>query len=145
MVAIGIVAILASVAIPSYNAYMIRAHVAELFEFGSAAKTAVTAIIQDNGFTSTSAMQSASPNPIASLASNYSVSSTSNLASLVIQSSSSNNGTIYIVGAAPTQGVAFKLIPTVNGDGSVSWACNGCTGTPTQYLPAACASNTTCP
>lgn len=129
MIVIAIIGILAAIAIPAYQDYISRAHVAEGIQLASAAKTGVAEYYVTRG-------QWPSNNTDAGIAPANQISGTwtasvtvnANVITIAYNGIDSNlqNGTVTLTGAAS--------------QGSISWACaNGSAATDiTRYLPANC-------
>lgn len=136
MIVVAIIAILAAIALPAYQDYLIRARVSEGLALAASAKTAVAenaanGVALDQGYTQPSATQ--------------------NVASLV---PSGTTGAITItytnkVGAAganvvmlvPESPVGTALASgTIPAGGSITWFCKAANGTtvPDKYLPSTC-------
>ncbi|MRX27405.1 pilin [Kangiella sp. HZ709] len=128
MIVVAIVAILAAVAIPAYQDYLIRAKVTDGLSLASGAKT----LISENA-ASGNALDQGFVAPTA----------TANVTSVGITGAT---GVITITYTAAASGGTITLTPTAGGAalasgtvpaGSVSWACAAGTMA-TQYLPASC-------
>ena len=132
MIVVAIIAILASIAIPAYQNYLIRAQVAEGFSLGDGAKTAVWDFIANTGRFPPS-------NVSAGLASASSISGD-------YVSSVNVSGGQVTVAFGPRANSALSnevlvLSPTV-GTGSITWNCGPPNTTvSSEYLPTSCRSN----
>ncbi|MDH3689944.1 MAG: pilin [Gammaproteobacteria bacterium] len=128
MTVVGIIGILAGVAIPTYQEYTIREMVAEGLYLSHPAKLGVSETWHSAGVIpqSNTAVGLA---PSTSIAGNY-VSSLAVGASGIITITYSNQPEI--------QGSTLLLVPGT-GTGSIRWACSRTSGTlPTRYRPAEC-------
>ncbi len=124
MIVVAIIGILASIAIPAYNDYIVRARVSELINVGSNAKTAVSEYrISRGAMPTTNAMAG-----VTSVTSNY-------VSALGVGA----GGVVTITGNATNLGTggafAIVLTPTF-ANGAVTWTCTA-TGA-TQFAPASC-------
>ncbi len=124
MIVVAIIGILAAIAVPAYNDYMVRSRITELINAGSAAKTGVTEYRLTTGtLPTTSALAG-----VSNVVSRY-------VSSLVVGTA----GVITITGKATPLGTggafAITLTPTFN-NGAVQWTCTS-TGA-TRFAPASC-------
>lgn len=129
MIVVAIIAVLAAIAIPAYQDYLIRAEVAEGWSLSSGAKAAVWDYFSNHGALPVD-------NPTAGLVSSTSI--TGNYVSSVTV----NNGRITAAfgGRKANQKLAgaltLVLSPTPS-IGSMTWTCSSAT-MPSKYLPSSC-------
>jgi len=130
MIVVAIIAILAAIAIPAYQDYLVRAQVSEGAVLGSGAETALAEFYDNTGHFPTN-ITSAGIASSTSITGKY-VSSVTIATSGVIVATYGGQANSAITGSA----LAFSAIPT---SGSMSWSCDvGTTTVPPKYLPAAC-------
>lgn len=153
MIVIAIIGILAAIAIPQYQDYVIRSKVTEGLNLAAAAKTAVAETFQANG-----QMPNTSTNASYGLPSSTSISGTYVQSVKVLGGQATGTGGEIVITYGPAEshlnGTVLSLYP-VTASGSIAWVCglgsitvNGTTyngsaaGTPTtvltKYLPANC-------
>lgn len=133
MIVVAIVGILAALAIPAYQDYMVRARVSEAVAHAAPAKTAVAETYSANGAfpaTNTAAGLQAAAN----YASDY-------VATVTVGAS----GVIAIVLATDTalagaSAATITMTPTApaNTGGAVTWVCTVSAATASPYMPANC-------
>ncbi len=131
MIVVAIIGILAAVAIPAYQDYMVRAKVTEGLSLASAAKTAVAEYYATNGSLPTSNALAGMPSA-ASITGNSVKSVTVGTAGLI---------TIVYTAQAPLSSATLFLKPTTN-TGAIKFDCTS-TGSgggtlPAKYRPASC-------
>lgn len=124
MIVVAIIGILAAIAIPAYNDYIVRARVSELINVGSNAKASVSEYRISKGVWPTTATMAGVTNIVSKYVSGITVGA---------------NGLITITGNVTALGsggaLAITLTPSFN-NGAVQWTC-GSTGA-TQYVPGSC-------
>ena len=125
MIVVAIIGILATVAIPAYTDYLIKARVGEMVNIAGAAKTSISEYILSNNAYPADADAAGVKNVSSPM-----------VASLTV---GANNGVITISSSSAvtgTQGdLQIILTPTNNGD-TVSWVCSS--SGKIQYAPASC-------
>lgn len=124
MIVIAIIGILALLAIPAYDDYLIRSRVSELIGIGSSPKSSISEFRISKGM----------------MPSNNSQVNVSNLTSEYISSLTVGaGGVITIVGNQTTLqtggALSIMLTPTYS-NGAVTWSCTASGAT--QYVPAIC-------
>jgi type IV pilus assembly protein PilA len=133
MIVVAIIAILAAIAIPQYQNYIIRTQVSEGMNLADGAKTAVSEFYNNKGhFPGTNA--SAGLSPSASITGKYVSSLDVSTQKIVVLFGGEANSKI-------TSATNNKLVlsPTDVG-GSITWNCKSGAGTnvPDAYLPTSC-------
>ncbi len=137
MIVVAIIGILAAIAIPAYQDYLIRAKVSEGLVLADSAKTSVSenaangTAVADGGLCAGWTAPNATPN-VASVACNA-----GNGIITVTYTASAGGGTIVL---QPTDNGAALAAGTPPASGSISWACNSAAGStnPVKYRPANC-------
>jgi type IV pilus assembly protein PilA len=132
MIVVAIIAILAAIAIPAYQNYLIRSQVSEGAVLSDGAKTAVSEYYSNHGSWPSNGQSAGLPTNAASISGKY------------VSAVAVANGVITATFSGPEvnskiSGDTFTLSPIDNG-GSVNWTCNGSKkGTiPDTYLPSSC-------
>lgn len=130
MIVVAIIAILAAIAIPAYQDYIVRSQVSESINLVSAAKTAV-AETQNNRGTWPGNNASAGLPAAASIQGKYTT-------QVLVSANGVITSTIGNQANTVVSGKTIAFVPT-NLGGSIKWSCSG-TGTNVQskFLPSAC-------
>jgi type IV pilus assembly protein PilA len=135
MIVVAIIAILAAIAIPQYQNYLIKTQVSEGVNLADGAKTAVAEYFQNYGkYPANNA--SAGLSPALSVTGKYvaSLTQTAGVISILYNSTNANKN---------IQAKHFVLSPS-NSGGSISWNCRSDAGGATKtdvadvYLPTVC-------
>jgi len=132
MIVVAIIAILAAIALPAYQDYVIRSQVSEGSVLADGAKTAVAEFYSNRGVFPTA-------NASAGLAT-----STSIIGNYVSQVGVANTGKITATyGGQANKNINGKTLvfsPYSSGGGSLAWSCKASGGTtvPSKYLPSSC-------
>jgi type IV pilus assembly protein PilA len=135
MIVVAIIAILAAIAIPAYQDYLVRTQVSEGAVLADGAKTAVAEFYSNTGrLTTTGGNASVGLATPASISGKYVSSVTVDPATGIITAA-------YGGPKASTEipiGATLVLSPTTSA-GSISWACRAGSATlKSKYLPTAC-------
>lgn len=132
MIVVAIIGILAAIAIPAYQDYIVRSRVTEGLNIASAAKTAVSENAA-NGATNLNLGWSGVPS-----------SGTTNVSSMTVDS---GNGSISMTFKSNARGVGLTLTPTAAGSALtagtvpsavIEWACKAASSDQHRYVPSNC-------
>ena len=129
MIVIAIIGILAAIAIPAYQDYIIRAQVSEAANLADGLKSSVADVYNDTGTFGGINSGSFGIPTAASVKGKY-VTAVAVAAGVI-------TATMGVDANAKVAGNNFVLSP-VDNVGSVTWVCNGTTNIPDNYLPKAC-------
>lgn len=130
MIVVAIIGILAAIAIPAYQDYIVRARVTEGLNLASAAETTVA----ENAENGASSLVLGWTSPA----------STTNVSSVTVDSS---NGTITVVYSAVAKNVKLTLTPSASGNSlatnsvpsdAITWKCQVTDPTQDRYVPSNC-------
>ncbi|MET4676519.1 MULTISPECIES: pilin [unclassified Luteibacter] len=135
MIVVAIIAILAAIAIPQYQNYIIRTQVSEGMNLADGVKTAVSEFYNNKGHFPTNNQSAGLPANTASISGKY-VTGVTIASGLVTAGFSSTTKEAN----SKIDGKVITLSPFDNG-GSISWNCKAKSNTnyvADQYLPTAC-------
>jgi len=132
MIVVAIIAILAAIAIPQYQNYLIRTQVSEGMNLADGAKTAVAEFYSNKGHFPGANSSAGLPTNATSISGKY-VSSVNVAGGKIVAAFNTNDSNDKIKSKVVT------LSPTDNG-GSIAWNCKAAAGTTVAdtYLPTAC-------
>ena len=128
MIVIAIIGILAAIAIPAYQDYLVRTQVSESFALASGSKTAVAEYYSNKGQWPDTNARAGQAEP-RSIVGKYVVSVT--ILNGVITATLGNEVNTKVAGDT------IELSPTFEG-GSYNWRCDRNSTVPDKYLPSAC-------
>jgi type IV pilus assembly protein PilA len=138
MIVVAIIAILAAIAVPAYQNYIIRSKVTEAMSAIDMARTAVSETFQTTGVIPTSNASAGLP-PAASVTSQYLTSLTvgtgGSITALVKGTNSDADGKDVIFTPYQSDGTTGL---TQGYSGPVTWKCLPTSSVPVKYLPATC-------
>jgi type IV pilus assembly protein PilA len=131
MIVVAIIAILAAIAIPAYQDYLIRAQVSEGAVLGSAAETALAEFYQNTGHFPTTLASSGLATPV-SVQGKYVTQVDGTTTAGVIKATFGKQAN-----SAITNNVL--ALSAITSGGTVSWSCDvAATTVPAKYLPTTC-------
>ena len=132
MIVVAIIAILAAIAIPAYQDYLVRSQVSEGAVLGSGAETALAEFYSNTGHFPASNV-SAGVATAASVTGKYVLSVDSYTKPGIIQAVYGNQANAAITGST------LALSAIVSPGNTISWSCAmGDTNVPAKYLPTTC-------
>lgn len=129
MIVVAIIGILAAIAMPAYQDYVIRAQISEGLHLMSSAKAAVSEYHQDRGLFAADNATAGLEAPGA-IRGKY-VTQIEVVAGGLVQATFGNDANLNITGAVLT------LTPNANA-GSIEWTCTGDATLVAKWIPAAC-------
>lgn len=136
MIVVAIIGILAAVALPAYQDYMVRAKMSEVILAGSSGRTAVSETYSQKSTMSLSASSMGVQNQASKYVASVTYSSTSaTVGDIIVTTTDTNSGL-----PSTAAGKTVVLRGTANSTtGQVGWTCGGGTGpVPAKYLPSSC-------
>ena len=126
MVTIAIIGILASIAIPAYQDYLVRARISEGLSLASSAKLAIAETTQASNVLPATQADTGYTSPAA----------TTNVASIGI--SDDGKAVITINYTAAAKNVVLTLSPTLSSHGEMTWVCAVTDSANNKYVPYEC-------
>jgi type IV pilus assembly protein PilA len=132
MIVVAIIAILAAIALPAYQDYMVRAKLSEIFVAGDACKNSVVEFYEGQGHL---------PPNLTSAGCN------NNTTKYIASTTMPTAGEIHVLtqtvtdlGGASAQTYVLVPTPVAANTDVLEWACNSTAGTtiPAKYLPSLC-------
>jgi type IV pilus assembly protein PilA len=132
MIVVAIIAILAAIAIPAYQDYLVRTQVSEGAVLTDGAKTAISEYFSNTGSFPTTAVSAGLPSTAASISGKY-VSEVTLPVAGIIQAKFGGQASINIAGK-------FFALSAIDKGGSIAWSCSNATYTTVaqKYLPTSC-------
>ena len=130
MIVVAIIAILAAIAIPAYQDYLIRAQVSEGMVLSSGAKAAIWDFVSNTG-------RFPRNNQSAGLSNNTSITGS------YVSSVDVTNGVVKVLYNGPkanraiTSAGQYLMLSPISNAGSIAWVCTPSTLNP-KYLPTTC-------
>ena len=139
MIVVAIIAILAAIAVPAYQNYIIRSKVSEALSSADMARTAVSETFQTTGVVPSKNVSAGLPSTAASVQTKYmsDMQIQAKGVILVTVTGTNSDADTTTISMTPMEGTtANQLGTTANYSGPVGWKCTATT--PTKYLPATC-------
>ena len=131
MIVVAIIGVLAAVATPAYRTYIFKARFTELLVFGSARTQEVSAAIASAGAVACTAATVIVPGAGVIVVNNWAIS-----AACLITVTSKTIFPDLTTGVLTA--ISITMSPTLQTDGSVSWACVTSGAAPHPYSPSTC-------
>ena len=132
MIVVAIIAILAAIAIPAYQNYLIRSQVTEGATLADGAEVAIAEYHANTGSWGTTAQSVGVTSTAADISGKY-VSGVA-ISKGVITATFGNTGNQKA--NAAIAGQTLKLSPSASNNGDIHWSCSG--SVPAKYLPSSC-------
>jgi len=126
MVVVAIVGILASIAIPSYQDYTVRAQITQGLSFAQAPKASVESSWSESPTTPLSGLPTSMTNP------------TSSVQLVVVDSASGQITVTFGAASGPMNGHSITMTPLLSASQPVTWSCQVDAPTYDRYVPPIC-------
>jgi type IV pilus assembly protein PilA len=139
MIVVAIIAILAAIAVPAYQNYIIRSKVTEALSAADMARTAVSETFQTKGTVPSSNASAGLPSTATSVATKYMSDlqiATGGVITVKVQGTNSDADG-QTVTFTPLEGDTATPLAT-GYSGPISWKCQLGSGMPAKYVPATC-------
>jgi type IV pilus assembly protein PilA len=140
MIVVAIIAILAAIAVPAYQNYIVRSKVSEAISAIDMARTAVSETFQSKGVVPSTNASAGLPTTAASIqttyVSNLQITQNGVITANIQATNSDADGKTVVYSPYQSDG-ATALGSVANYSGPITWKCAGGT-VATKYLPASC-------
>jgi type IV pilus assembly protein PilA len=138
MIVVAIIAILAAIAVPAYQNYIIRSKVTEALTSADMARTAVSETFQTKGYVPTSNASAGLPSSADSVKSAYmsNLQIGDNGVITVTVNGTNSDADGHDITLTPEDNTGTNPIPDKY-SGPIDWKCKA-TSVPTKYVPASC-------
>jgi type IV pilus assembly protein PilA len=138
MIVVAIIAILAAIALPAYQDYMVRAKLSEVFVAGDSCKNSVVEFFEGQGHVPPSLSSSGCNDNTTKYVNKTDVSGAADVAVIQIDTTSAVD-----LGGAAGKSYVLKSSAKAQADGTsdvLEWKCDSTVGTniPPKYLPSLC-------
>ncbi|WP_395684308.1 pilin [Dokdonella sp.] len=135
MIVVAIIAILAAIALPAYQDYMVRAKLSEVVVAGDACKNSIVEFYEGQGHVPPNISSAGCNNNTTKYIASTKVTGATNVGVITITTTGvadlyTAGGKAYVLKSAPSAGTTDVL----------EWSCNAAAGTtiPAKYVPSLC-------
>ena len=138
MIVVAIIAILAAIALPAYQDYMVRAKLSEVFVAGDSCKNSVVEFFEGQGHVPPTLTSSGCNNNLTKYIAKTEIAGANDVATITVTSSAAVD-----LGGAASKKYILKSAAKVQADNTsdvLEWKCDSTQGTdiPSKYLPSLC-------